>query len=150
MRRVIIESPYAAADAEGIERHVRYARAACADSLRRGEAPWASHLLYTQPGILRDERPRERALGIEAGLVWGEAADATLVYLDLGISRGMELGIRRAVREGRVVELRALGRHGLADAIGPSATDDAIARSLPETARRVAQMVIDDERKQVA
>jgi hypothetical protein len=38
--------------------------------LLRGESPIASHLLYTQPGILKDDVPEERPLGIEAGLAW--------------------------------------------------------------------------------
>lgn len=45
MRLVILESPYAG----NIEKNVAYARACVRDSLSRGEAPIASHLLYTQP-----------------------------------------------------------------------------------------------------
>ena len=56
MQRVIIESPYAG----DVERNVRYARAAMADCLKRGEAPFASHLLYTQEGVLDDDIPGER------------------------------------------------------------------------------------------
>ena len=104
MRLVIIESPYAG----DIEHHVAYARAAMADCLARGEAPYASHLLYTQPGVLRDHDPAERRLGIEAGLVWGEAAESTVVYDDLGISAGMQQGIDRAIAAGRMVEFRSL------------------------------------------
>lgn len=82
---VVIESPYAG----DIPRNVRYARACMADSLRRGEHPIASHLLYTQPGILRDEVPGERRLGIDAGLAWAAKADAVVFYTDLGWSPGM-------------------------------------------------------------
>lgn len=103
-RRVIIESPYNGA----IEANERYARAAMRDSLKRGEAPYASHLLYTQPGVLDDTDPDERAIGIEAGLAWGCMAHATVVYKDLGISAGMQYGIDRAEQEGRVVEYRTL------------------------------------------
>ena len=78
------------------------------EDTRRGEAPFASHLLYTQPGVLRDEVDEERSLGIEAGLVWGAGADATVVYEDLGISGGMRMGIDRAKAEGRPVEMRRL------------------------------------------
>lgn len=65
MRLVVLESPYAG----DVERNVRYARAAVRDCLDRGEAPIASHLLYTQPGVLDDLVPAERAMGIEAGLL---------------------------------------------------------------------------------
>lgn len=104
MRRVIVESPYAG----DIERNVAYARAAVRDCILRGEAPIASHLLFTQPSILDDAKPEERALGIEAGLAWGKVADATVVYVDLGISDGMQIGIVRANLEYRLVEFRSL------------------------------------------
>ena len=105
MRRVIVESPYAG----DVDRNVAYARAAMRDCLLRGEAPYASHLLYTQPGVLDDNDPEERKLGIEAGLAWGGLA-TTVVYTDRGISPGMEQGVARAHLEGRVVEFRKLGR----------------------------------------
>lgn len=102
---VIIESPYAG----DVDRNVRYARRAVRDSVLRGEAPIASHLLFTQPGILNDDVPEERALGIEAGLAWGCYASITAVYVDHGISRGMQFGIERSKAEGRPVEIRYIG-----------------------------------------
>jgi len=108
MKLVIVESPFAAPDQRGLEEHLEYARDALADCLSRGEAPFASHLLYTQPGVLDDTKPEERALGIEAGLLWGQCAGATIVYYDLGVSRGMDEGIRRASIENRTVEWRSL------------------------------------------
>lgn len=104
MRRVIVESPYAG----DIERNVRYARACLADCLARGEAPFASHLLYTQPGVLKDEVPEERTKGIDAGFAWRAAADATVVYVDLGHSRGMTLGVEAASKMGHPIEYRTL------------------------------------------
>src|ERR1700758_526067 len=104
MRLVIIESPYAG----DISANVEYARACVRDSLSRGEAPIASHLLYTQPGVLRDDVPHERLWGIDAGLAWGAVAEATVVYTDHGISRGMEYGIAHAKAAGRPVEFRSL------------------------------------------
>jgi len=104
-RLVIIESPYAG----DVDRNVEYARRALRDSLLRGEAPIASHLLYTQPGVLDDGIPKERQHGIDAGLAWGTVAEATIVYADLGISRGMQYGIDNAVKQGRPVETRMIG-----------------------------------------
>jgi hypothetical protein len=115
MRRVILESPFAGKSKWRLvawrqrRRHVAYARACVRDSLLRGEAPLASHLLYTQPGILRDDVPAERAKGIAAGLCWRFFADAAVVYVDYGISRGMAEGIRAAKHAGLDVELRKLG-----------------------------------------
>lgn len=104
MRLVIVESPFAG----DVEANLNYARAAVRDSLLRGEAPIASHLLYTQKGILDDDIPQERTQGIDAGLAWGRIADASVVYIDRGISKGMDYGIKRALSEGRVVEFRSL------------------------------------------
>lgn len=86
---VVLESPYAG----DVEANLAYARACVADSLARGEAPVASHLLYMQPGILDDADPAERATGIAAGHAWIGVASKLVVYTDLGISRGMEAGI---------------------------------------------------------
>jgi hypothetical protein len=85
MKLVIIESPYAGE----IEANVEYARACMRDSLERGEAPIASHLIYTQPGILRDEVPSERQWGIDAGLAWRRVAELAVFYIDRNWSGGM-------------------------------------------------------------
>lgn len=103
-RLVILESPYAG----DVEANLEYARACVRDSLSRGEAPIASHLLYTQPGILNDDVPAERQWGIDAGLAWGKAAEASVVYVDRGISKGMEYGIAAAEAAGRPILYRAI------------------------------------------
>lgn len=101
MRLVIIESPYAG----DVARNLAYARAAMLDCLNRGEAPWASHIIY--PQVLDDTDPAQRAQGIEAGLAWGARADATVVYGNL-ITPGMRLGIERAHSVGRPIEYRII------------------------------------------
>lgn len=105
LKPVILESRYAG----DIIKNIMYARACMRDCLLRGEAPYASHLLYTQPGVLDDSKPDERMLGIEAGLRIGKYFHKTVVYTDLGISNGMEYGIERAKKEKRKVEYRQLG-----------------------------------------
>ena len=104
MRLVLLESPFAGDTALNI----LYARACVRDSLLRGEAPLASHLLYTQRGILRDDVPGERRLGIEAGLAWLAGAYASVVYNDLGITEGMQRGIEAAKAAGVPIEYRSL------------------------------------------
>lgn len=89
---VIIESPFAG----DTERNVAYARACLRDSVLRGEAPIASHLLFTQPSVLDDNAPDERTLGIDAGHAWIMVCDYVVIYCGLGISKGMRLGIERA------------------------------------------------------
>ena len=105
MKLVVLESPFAG----DVERNIRYARRCVRDSLLRGEAPIASHLLYTQPGILDDDLPAERQQGIDAGLAWRAVAQASVVYTDHGISRGMDYGIEAARKAGVPVEFREIG-----------------------------------------
>lgn len=104
MRKIIVESPYAG----NVEQNTLYARLCLRDCLLRGEAPFASHLLYTQDWVLDDKLVHERQLGIDAGLIWGLQADATAVYLDLGISSGMHYGIMNARAAHRRIHWRRL------------------------------------------
>ena len=64
MKRVIVESPYQANEYRSVEQHKLYLLHALDDCVRRGEAPFASHLLL--PEILDDRDPVERAIGIKA------------------------------------------------------------------------------------
>jgi|SRR3989344_1533975 len=126
MRKVIVESPYACPVkcedsvkffgglCRHTERNVAYARLCLKDCFSRGEAPFASHLLYTQPNVLDDAVPEERKLGIEAGFEWRASGKATVVYTDLGISSGMEFGIEHAKKQGRPIEFRLLPKELLA------------------------------------
>jgi hypothetical protein len=110
MKRVILESPYKARTFIGRWLNRRYAQRCMRDSIMRGEAPFASHLLYTQSYILRDSDPVERQLGIDCGLAWGEYADIVVVYVDRGVSSGMLMGIDAAKRAGCLIEYRHLGK----------------------------------------
>jgi len=101
---VLVESPFAG----DVLRNRVYVAACMADCFRRGEAPFASHALYTLDGVLDDNVPAERTQGIEAGLAWGAKADRTVVYTDFGMSPGMWLGVTRAHKAGRPVEYRTL------------------------------------------
>lgn len=108
MKLVIIESPYSG----DVASNLAYARRCVIDSLRRNEAPIASHLLYTQPGILNDDIEAERSLGIRAGLAWARVADIQAFYTDQGWSAGMRAAFlharRRAGPDGIEIEFRAL------------------------------------------
>lgn len=102
MQRVLLESPYA----KDVHRNREYLRECMQHSFACKEAPFASHRFYTD--VLNDDKPAERAQGIEAGLLWGECADKTVVYADFGVSDGMKLGILRAVDCGRRIVFRWL------------------------------------------
>lgn len=105
MRCVILESPFAGE----VALNIRYARACLRDSLLRGEAPFASHLLYTQPGVLNDDNPDDRRHGMEAGFFWKIHSAKTVVYTDRGITPGMQKGIDMSLQAGQAVEYRQLG-----------------------------------------
>jgi len=102
---VIIESPFAG----DREQNIMYARRCMKDSLLRGEAPFLSHLLYTQ--CLDDNVPEQRTAGMEAGWEWIEKSNKTIVYEDYGISPGMKTGIQLAVKVNHEVEYRRIGKN---------------------------------------
>jgi len=106
--RVIIESPYGG----DVQKNIEYARACLKDSIQRGEAPIASHLLYTQEGVLDDDVPQERELGVGLGFQWLDVCDMHVFYLDLGWSKGMikayELSLSRGKRRPYKLVLRRM------------------------------------------
>lgn len=135
----IIESPYAAKNADGswdvigVEINVEYARACLRDSLLRGEAPFASHLLYTQQNVLRDQVADERELGIMSGFEFKRVADVIAVYTDLGISPGMQ----------RSINIEEAANRDTLDRVG-YVRSRLVTRSLPEwtgefVARRIGE-----------
>lgn len=108
MKPVVIESPYAG----DVEKNLRYLRAAMRSCLLRGEAPFASHAIYTQPGVLDDTIPEERELGIKAGFVVAEALARVgaprIIFHDEGCSRGMHYGVNHAREIKQETEFRKL------------------------------------------
>ncbi len=83
MTRVFVASPYAG----DVDANVAYAKRCLRDSLDRGEAPIAPHLMH--PGVLDDSVPLERAAGLNAGKAWLAQAELLAVYTDRGVSSGM-------------------------------------------------------------
>lgn len=108
-RRVVIESPYKG----DIKLNEGYARLAMLDSVMRGEAPFASHLLYTQ--ILDDTIEEERNLGIELGFAWLQSANLVAFYIDLGMSPGMRLSqeLLTSTLQHKPFEMRRINRDDL-------------------------------------
>lgn len=102
MRKVIIESPYAG-DTYG---NTQYLKRCLRDSIDRGEAPIASHLIY--PFVLREDLKDQRNLGIQLGFEWWSAADRICFYIDKGYSSGMLAAQERATRLGIPWEEREL------------------------------------------
>ena len=104
MRRVVVESPYAG----DVQRNVEYARACIRDCLARGEAPIASHLLFTQPGILNDDIPSERERGMRAGWAWLAVAESVVFYVDHGTSNGMREAMHLAQKLNLHIDIRKI------------------------------------------
>ncbi len=99
---VALESPFAG----DVEANIQYARLAMADSITRGEAPFAGHLLYTQ--VLADASPTERELGIRSHLAYVQRSARVAVYEDLGVSSGMQRAVDLAENLGIPVETRRI------------------------------------------
>lgn len=104
---VIVESPFGG----DVEYNIAYAKRAVHDCMIRGEAPIASHLLFTQPGVLDDDKPEERKLGIACGLAWYQAKVLVAAYVDLGISPGMKDALEYADATMTPIEYRTIGRN---------------------------------------
>jgi len=100
---VIMESPYKG----DVARNEAYAKRCMRDSLEKGEAPFPSHLLYTQ--VLDDTKSDERLMGMTAGFAWIASSEKTVAYIDYGVSGGMQEGIRLARDMGHEVEFREIG-----------------------------------------
>ena len=107
MKRVVVESPYKGGFFTRL-RNIGYARAALRDCIKRGEAPIASHLLLTQPGVLKDYVANERKTGIAAGHAWIPVAEAVVFYVDYGMSSGMYEASKVAWANNIPVEYRRL------------------------------------------
>lgn len=105
---VVLESPFRGEGYFETELNILYARECIRDCLSKGEYPYASHLFYTQDGILDDKIDEERELGIRAGIAWGDIVPKRVVYTDRGVSEGMEEGIESAKKSGKEIEYRKL------------------------------------------
>ena len=94
LRVTVYESPFAASTFDQFARHVAYIRLLTRLGAQvHGEAAIASHMIWTQPGVLRDDDPEERALGIDCGLAVALLACnghvGHVYWTDLGWSGGM-------------------------------------------------------------
>jgi hypothetical protein len=102
----IIESPYKATPYYTEEQHRLYLLHCIEDSVRRGEAPFASHHLL--PEVLDDDDAYERAVGIRCGFAWGVNAHLIAVYQDFGLSQGMRDAIKYYTNLQKPIEWRKL------------------------------------------
>lgn len=117
MRIVCLESPFKPSEgdiakyagrysaAELLRQNLAYARLALLNALKLGEAPLASHLLYTQ---VWSETADLRDAGIKAGIELHHRADLVALYVDLGTSGGMKLASDNARLVGTEITTRSI------------------------------------------
>lgn len=101
---VVLESPLAG----DFETNRRYALWCAYDCYLRGEAVYASHLIYTQ--FLNDMAPHERTYGIVSGFKWAKHANYAVFYTDLGMSPGMEKAQNKWLADRKPVVFRTLNK----------------------------------------
>lgn len=109
MKLVMIETPLMASGERTMEMNLKYAKACMKDSLSRGEAPFAMHLLYTQ--VLNDLIVEERKQELTCGLAWLLRADSVILYCDYGVSSGMKAAYKKALANIKDIELRFINDH---------------------------------------
>ena len=109
MKLVMIETPLMAKGERTVNMNLDYARRCMKDSLEKGEAPFAMHLLYTQ--VLDDTIPEEREQGMTCGLAWLLRAEAVILYCDYGVSSGMKAAYKKALTNNLAIELRFINDH---------------------------------------
>src|SRR5690348_2614032 len=105
---VILESPYTESDLYSRDANMAYLARCLHDSCHRGEAPLASHGLYTMAGVLDDSKSYERRYGILCGYAWWSWADLIVFYTDHGWSKGMIAAYERAQKLGFRFQFRSL------------------------------------------
>jgi hypothetical protein len=104
-RLVVVESPYAG----DVAKNEAYLSLCLADCFNRGEAPFASHGLYTRRHVLNDKVKAERLKGMAAGFAWARLVEHRVAYVDLGETAGMVAGREEAARLEQSWEERKLG-----------------------------------------
>lgn len=94
MKKVYICSPYRNTDRAKQNRNTEYAKELTKLAINAGLAPITTHLYMTK--CLNEDKPEERAAGIEAGLVLLQSCDFVILGVRYGISEGMSREIRTA------------------------------------------------------
>ena len=102
---VLLVSPFGGSS-EDKRRNLSYARRCARHCLDLGEAPFGAHLIY--PQLLDDDFAPHRSKGITAGLSWASLAVRAVVYVDHGITSGMQEEIKHCRLEGKPIVERNL------------------------------------------
>lgn len=116
MKPTIYESPFSASSFDEFVDNIAYARMMVrTGATHYGEAGFGSHLVWTQPGVLRDGTPYERQLGIDCGLAFTALAHGGAIAHVFGVDRGWSRGMKHAAEVTRERELAVVERSLCAD-----------------------------------
>ena len=83
-----------------VNKNLEYARQCCHWVFEQGGVPFASHLFYTQEGMLDDTNKYDRNIG--------GFAEKVCVFYDKGISKGMKLGVQKGLERDQDIEFVSL------------------------------------------
>lgn len=119
IRCVVVESALEYATPRRVT-NLAYLERCLRDCALRGESPYASHRMLV--GSLDDTNESERSLGLRLGFAIGRRLDASVFYVDRGVSAGMLIGLAQALRiredlpsKKRRIEFRSFGALGVED-----------------------------------
>jgi hypothetical protein len=104
----VIECPFGTEDTSMRDQYERYAKKCIQDSLKRGEAPFAGQLLYSN--LLNDRVQSEKDIILVSHLSWIAVADVIAIYTDMGLSASMQMAINVAMIKNKRLEYRSIGK----------------------------------------
>lgn len=87
MKKAYICSPYRARNRKELNRNIEYAKSLTNKAVKAGLAPITPHLYL--PLCLNDDNPKEREMGLSAGIELLKTCDYVIVGIHYGISEGM-------------------------------------------------------------
>ncbi|UMO77363.1 DUF4406-domain protein [Stenotrophomonas maltophilia phage vB_SmaM_Ps15] len=106
-KTAILVSPFMSEDPATATKAYRYAMRAVQDSLRRGEAPMATHAFFYDS--LSYKNPVERDMGLQCQISWLKKAEMLIVYTDGGITPAMQTIINSGEIKNKRIEYRTIG-----------------------------------------
>jgi len=110
---ICVESPCGSSDKDIFESNRLYLKRCMRYVFDKRCKPIASHALYAFSGMLDDSNPKDRALGIKAGLELNSLADEAWFFTDYGMSPGMKKALDHWISVGKDVRILSIGRNDI-------------------------------------
>lgn len=109
LKMVVLETRFVSKDIKTMIMYRKFTLACIRGCLKRGEALYASHMMFAETNTLDEFSAEELTLGMVAGFLWSNQATKTVVYTDLGIGKGIAKGIETAKLNSKEIEYKTLG-----------------------------------------